>query len=81
MSVSGVSDLLEPGLDDDEALTGDFVGDQDEDGSLLDAALGDVSTGEKDHSSTPPEEAEPGDNILDDTTDSVQLEEDPVSVF
>lgn len=88
MSISGVSDLLDPpeGLDGlDDGLTEDLIGEeQDEDGSLLDAALGDVSTGDKD--STPTEE--PGDNILDETNDndndeandSVQVEEDPVSV-
>ena len=83
MSISGVSDLLDPpeGLDSlEDGLSEDLIGEQadDEDGSLLDAALGDVSTGDKD-SATPPTE-EPGDSILDETTDSVQVEEDPVGV-
>lgn len=85
MSISGVSDLLDPpegldGLDDDALTTEDLIGEQDEDGSLLDAALGDVSTGDKDPSITPPitPPEETGDTILDDTTDSVQVEEDPV---
>lgn len=67
------------GLDSlDDGLTEDLIGEQaeDEDGSLLDAALGDVSTGDKDSATTPTDE--PGDSILDDTTDSVQVEEDPV---
>ena len=88
MSISGVSDLLDPpegldSLDDGLAEEADLIGEgadgEDEDGSLLDAALGDVSTGDKD-SATPPAE-EPGDSILDDTTDTVQVEEDPVSVY
>lgn len=85
MSISGVSDLLDPpeGLDSlDDGLTEDLIGEQaeDEDGSLLDAALGDVSTGDKDSTTTPTEEPgdEQGDSILDDTTDTVQVEEDPV---
>ena len=79
-----MSDLLETpeGLDSlDGALTEDLIGEQDEqdeDASLLDAALGDVSTGDKDSAITPTDEH--GDNILDDTNDNVQVEEDPVRV-
>ena len=88
MSISGVSDILDApeGLDGlDDGLTEDLLGDveQDEDSALLDAALGDVSTvdeGEKEPTVTPTEEA--GDSVLlDETNDSVQLEEeDPVCV-
>lgn len=67
MSISGVSDLLDApeGLDSlDDGLTDDLIGEADEDSALLDAALGDVSTGEKDP--------------LAETNDSLQVEEDPV---
>ena len=85
MSISGVSDLLDPpeGLDGlEDGLTEDLIGEQaeDDDGSLLDAALGDVSTGDKDSATPPAEEPEAGDSVLDDTADSVQVEEDPVGV-
>ncbi len=86
-----MSDILDApdgldGLDDglNDGLTEDLLGDveQDEDSSLLDAALGDVSTvgeGEKEPAITPTED--PGDSVLDETNDSVQLEEeDPVCV-
>ena len=85
MSISGVSDILDApegleGLDD--GLAEDLIGDveQDEDSSLLDAALGDVSAvgeGEKEETAVTPTE-EPGDSVLDETNDSVQEEEDPV---
>jgi hypothetical protein len=83
MSISGVSDLLDApeGLDSlDDGLTEDLIGDPDEDSALLDAALGDVSTGDKDPLALTPTE-EPGDSIIqDEANDSVQVEEDPVSV-
>lgn len=83
MSISEVSDLLDApeGLDGlDEGLTDDLIGDADEDSSLLDAALGDVSAGEKDPLAlTPVEETETGDSLVqDETNDSLQVEEDPV---
>ena len=83
MSISGVSDLLDPpeGLDNlDDGLTEDLIGDQDDDTALLDAALGDVSTGEKDPLADTPTDDQ-GDSILhdgDETNDSLQVEEDPV---
>ena len=78
-----MSDLLDPpdGLDSlDGGLTDDLIGEreadeQDEDSSLLDAALGDVSAGDKESATTPMEE--PGDSVLDETNDTVQVE-DPV---
>ena len=83
MSIS--SDILDApeGLDGlEDGLTEDLIGDQDED-NLLDAALGDVSTLDKDNSEsdpllaiTPTEDV--GDSILDEANDSVQVEEDPV---
>lgn len=85
MSISGVSDILDApdGLDslDDDGLAEDLIEEQDDDSALLDAALGDVSTLDKPSATpTPTEEPaeEAGDSILDETNDSVQLEEDPV---
>ena len=84
MSISGVSDILDvpEGLDNlGDGLAEDLIGDEDEDSSLLDAALGDVSTGDKDPLSlTPPEEPEEhGDSIIqEEANDSLQVEEDPV---
>jgi len=78
MSISGMSDILETpdGLDGlDKALTEELLegNDQDEeDNSLLDAALG-SETGKE----TPTEEQ--GDAILDETNDNLQVEEDTVS--
>ena len=84
MSISGMSDIL--GTPDEldpleRVLSEDLIGedDQDEDNSLLDEeALGDVSTGDKDLVVTTPTEDQ-GDSILNDTTDSMQVETDPVS--
>ena len=82
MSISGVSDLLDApeGLDGiDDGLAEDLIGEGDDD-PLLDAALGDISTGEKDPLVATPTEEEAGDSILQETNDSLQVEEDPVSV-
>lgn len=86
MSISGVSDILDApeGLDGlDDGLTEDvLIGDPDEDSSLLDAALGDVSTGDKDPLALTPSHEDPVDsNIQDEANDSLQVEEDPVGVW
>lgn len=79
-----MSDLLDTpdGLDNLEGgLTEDLIEEQDEDSALLEDALGDVSAVDKDSVTTPIEETEaeePGDNLLDETNDNVQVEEDPV---
>ena len=78
MSISGMSDLLETseGLDSlDGALAEDLMGDndQDEDSSLLDAALGDVSGVDKELAITPT--GEQSDIILDETNENLQGEE------
>ncbi len=81
MSISGMSDILETpdGFEGiDKALTEDLLesNDQDEeDSSLLDAALGDISEAGKE---TPTEE--PSDALLDETNDNDNLQvEDTVS--
>lgn len=78
MSISEMSDLLETpdGMDNlDGALTEDLIGDndQDEDSSLLDAALGDVSEVDKELAITPTEEQ--SDALLDETNDNLQVED------
>ena len=78
-----MSDLLETpeGLDGlDGALSMDLIGDndQDEDSSLLDTALGDITGVDKDLAITPTDEQ--SDAVLDETNDNLQVE-DTVRMF
>ena len=62
----------------EDSLTADLA-EQDEDSSLLDTALGlgDTTEGDGEPPETPTEEQ--ADNLLDESTEGVQVEEDPVS--
>ena len=62
----------------EDSLTADLA-EQDEDASLLDTALGlgDTTEGDGEPPETPTEEQ--ADNLLDESTDGVTVEEDPVS--
>ena len=64
----------------EDSLTAD-IAEQDEDSSLLDTALGlgDPSEGDGEPPETPTEEQ--ADTLLDETADSVQVDEDPVSLL
>ena len=64
----------------EDSLTADLA-EQDEDSSLLDTALGlgDSTEGDGEPPETPTEEQV--ENLLDESADGVQVEEDPVSHF
>ena len=64
----------------EDSLTADLA-EQDEDSSLLDTALGlgDTTEGDGEPPETPTEEQV--ENLLDESADGVQVEEDPVSRF
>ena len=64
----------------EDSLTADLA-EQDEDSSLLDTALGlgDTTEGDGEPPETPTEEQV--ENLLDESADGVQIEEDPVSRF
>lgn len=65
----------------EDHLTSDVIDQEtEEDSSLLDAALGDVTTGDNEDIPTTPTD-EQADNLLDDPTDGVNVEEDPVCCF
>ena len=62
----------------EDNLTSDIIDQEtEEDSSLLDAALGDATTEDNEDVPTTPTD-EQADNLLDDTTDGVHVEEDPV---
>lgn len=64
----------------EDSLTADLA-EQDEDSSLLDTALGlgDTTEGDGEPPETPTEEQV--ENLLDESADGVQVEEDPVNRF